>query len=299
MTSRDRYPRVSNTFYEGTPSLLREQIKWCFLHRVGPGSLPIQDEGTIAGAGMPSKSPHSESVAIISPHAGFVYSGPIAAHGYLRLSAEQRPDVAVIIGPNHTGYGAGVSVWGGGGWLTPLGRLEVDGGIAKEISALGAAELDEDAHVDEHSVEVQLPFLQFIYGNGIRIVPVCMMLQDYASSRELGIAIAGALKGRRAVVIASTDFSHYVPYKEAYRKDSIAGEAILRMDPRAVESAVVREGISMCGPGPVMAALAAALSMGAESCERLCYATSGDTSGDRGSVVGYGSFVMRRPPMPQ
>ncbi len=286
MTSRDRRPRVSSTFYEGTPSLLSEQLKWCFLHKVGPGSL--------AGA----KSGRRESLAIVSPHAGFVYSGPIAAHGYLRLSMEPQPDVAVIIGPNHTGYGAGISVWGGGGWLTPLGRMEVDDDVAKEIAASGSAELDEDAHADEHSVEVQLPFLQFIFGNGIKIVPICMMLQDYQSSRDLGIAIAGAIKGRSAVIIASTDFSHYVPYREAYRKDSVVGEAILRMDPQAIEGAVRREGISMCGPGPVMAAMTAALLMGAKSCERLCYATSGDTSGDRGSVVGYGSFMMRGSPPP-
>ncbi len=264
------------------------------MHKVGPGSLPVQPSGT--GPRGNSAPIRREYVAAISPHAGLVYSGPIAAHGYLRLSSEPQPDIAVIIGPNHTGYGAGVSVWGGGGWITPLGRLDVDGGVANDIAASGAAEIDEDAHLGEHSVEVQLPFLQFIYGNGIKIVPICMMLQDYDTSNDLGIAVADALKGRDAVVIASTDFSHYVPYAEAYRKDSVVSEAILRMDPRGVERAVVGGGISMCGPGPVMAAMTAAISMGAGSCERLCYATSGDTSGDKSSVVGYGSFVMRRPP---
>ncbi len=282
MNSRDRRPRVSNAFYEGTPSRLSEELRWCFLHKVGPHSLPSAERSSL-----------KRSLAIVSPHAGYAYSGPVAAHGYLALAQEQPPDVAVILGPNHTGNGAGISIWGEGGWLTPMGRLAIDEHVAKTIAASGSAELDEDAHEYEHSVEVQLPFLQFVFGNNLKIVPICMMLQDYESSRELGLSIAEALKGHRAIIIASTDFSHYVPYKEAYRKDSIVGSAITAMDAKAVEVAVRREAISMCGPGPVMATITAALSMGAGSCEKLCYATSGDTSGDKDKVVGYGSFIMR------
>lgn len=273
---------MSNAFYEGTPSRLSDQLRWCFLHKVGPRSLPGDD-----------RSGNKRSLAIVSPHAGYVYSGPVAAHGYLALSKEPPPDVAVILGPNHTGNGAGISIWGEGGWLTPLGRLEVDERVSRAIASSGSAELDEDAHEGEHSIEVQLPFLQYAIGSNMKIVPVCMMLQDFESSRELGLSIAEALKGMSAVIIASTDFSHYVPYRDAYRKDAMVGSAITGLDARAIEETVRREGVSMCGPGPVMAAMTAAIAMGAKSCEKLCYATSGDTSGDKEHVVGYGSFIIR------
>jgi AmmeMemoRadiSam system protein B len=283
MTLRDRLPQVSNAFYEGRVSSLKEQIEWCFMHRVGPGALP----------GKPASGTRTIQ-AIVSPHAGYIYSGPVAAHGFLELSKEPQPEIIVLIGPNHTGNGAGVSAWGGGDWETPFGKIPVERSISKSLSCGGAAEVDEEAHLYEHSIEVQLPFLQHIYEGGFKIAPVCMMLQDPGTSVELGVCIAEALKGKSSLIVASTDFSHYVTYETAYRMDGMVAEAILKMDAPAVGKIVREKRISMCGPGPVMAAIAASLELGAKSCRKLCYATSGDTSGDKAEVVGYGSFCISR-----
>ncbi|MDD1764477.1 MAG: AmmeMemoRadiSam system protein B [Candidatus Methanomethyliaceae archaeon] len=278
---RDRPPSVAGTFYEASLSSIKDQLKWCFLHKVGPGTLP---EKAVSG--------NRRTLAIISPHAGYLYSGPVAAHGYYQLSKEPPPDVVVLLGPNHTGAGAGVSIWAGEDWITPLGKVAVNNELAKSISKTGAAELDEEAHLYEHSIEVQLPFLQYIYEKSFKIVPICMMLQDYGTSLELGRSLAKVLGDRSALLIASTDFSHYEPYSVAYKKDAKVAEAILAMDARGVGETVIKEGVSMCGPGPVMSTIVAAQELGAKSCKRLCYATSGDTSGSRGEVVGYGSFIM-------
>jgi AmmeMemoRadiSam system protein B len=278
---RDRPPSVAGSFYEASPSSIKDQLKWCFLHKVGPGILP---EKVVSG--------NRNIIAAISPHAGYVYSGPVAAHGYYQLSKEPPPEIIVLLGPNHTGMGAGVSVWAGQDWITPLGKVEVNNELAKSISKTGAAELDEEAHLYEHSIEVQLPFLQYIYEKNFKILPICMMLQDYGTSLELGRSLAEVLKDRSALLIASTDFSHYEPYSVAYKKDAKVAEAILAMNARSVGETVMKERISMCGPGPVMTTIIAAQELGAKSCKRLCYATSGDTSGSQAEVVGYGSFIM-------
>jgi AmmeMemoRadiSam system protein B len=282
MILRDRSPSVAGTFYESTPSTIKERLNWCFLHKVGPGKLPekpISSSRTI--------------LAAISPHAGYVYSGPVAAHGYYQLSTEPQPEIVVIIGPNHTGLGAGVSAWDGGDWSTPLGKVPVDHELAKAVSQSGIAELDSEAHLHEHSIEVQLPFLQYVYTEGFKILPICMMLQDYVTAKELGGALAKALKGRSSLIIASTDFSHYEPYAVAYRKDAKVSDAIIAMDSFMVGKIAEKEDVSMCGPGPVMTAITASKELGAATCTKLCYATSGDTSGPKNEVVGYGSFIMR------
>ncbi len=278
---RDRHPSVSGSFYEADPAALESQMRWCFLHKVGPGKLPPK-----------SATAERKVCALISPHAGYIYSGPVAAHGFFEVSKERPPETVVLIGPNHTGIGAAVSVWDGGDWLTPLGRVRVDQEVSRAIAKSGAAEPDSGAHEYEHSVEVQIPFLQYVFGSAFRIVPICMMLQDFETSRELGEAIAAALKGRSTLLIASTDFSHYVPYKLAYDLDALVIEAILKMEPKNVEDVVRSKEITMCGPGPVMAVMTASLSLGADRCRKLCYATSGDTSGPKGDVVGYGSFSI-------
>lgn len=282
---KDRRPSVAGSFYESSGEAIKDQMIWCFLHRIGPGSLP-------AGA----ESQERRIVALISPHAGYIYSGPVAAHGYYQLSKEPVPEIVVIIGPNHTGMGAGVSVWGEGAWLTPLGRILVDATLAEDLANKGIVEIDQEAHLYEHSIEVQLPFLQFIYQKQreFKILPICMMLQDYMTSLELGTALGDSLRGKSSLIIASTDFSHYVPYSEAYRKDSLVGECIIKMDPKALSETVIRENVSMCGPGPVMTAIIAAKKLGASTCKKLCYATSGDTYGPKDEVVGYGSYVMVR-----
>jgi hypothetical protein len=282
-TLRNRTPSVAGTFYESEPDSLRERLEWCFLHRIGPGKLPSK----------PTEVSRS-TIGLISPHAGFIYSGPVAAHGYYRISTEPGPRLVVIIGPNHTGVGAGVSIWEGGDWVTPLGKIAVDKDAAKSLAGAGAGELDSEAHLFEHSIEVQLPFLQFSLMEGFRILPICMMLQDIETSSDLGNTLARLMANENTLLIASTDFSHYESYDIAYRKDAKVAEEILKMNPAGVQAVMESEGVSMCGPGPVMAVMTAARAIGATSSEKLCYATSGDTSGTRGEVVGYGSFVMKR-----
>ena len=283
MTLRDRSPTVAGAFYESTPSAIRERLDWCFLHKLGPGKLPETS---------PSKG--KSILSIISPHAGYIYSGPIAAHGYYQLSREPVPNVVVILGPNHTGIGAGVSIWDGGDWSTPLGSVQVDGELARALCEMGVAESDSQAHLYEHSIEVQLPFLQYAYKKSFKILPICMMIQDYETSSELGNALSKLLAERSSVLVASTDFSHYEPYATAYAKDARVSEPIEKLEAKHVEEIVMRDGISMCGPGPVMTVITASLGLGAKNCKKLCYATSGDTSGTKTEVVGYGSFMITR-----
>jgi len=287
MILRDRTPSFSGSFYESTPSSLKERLKWCFLDKTGPGRMPEKPSFSIGKK--------REIVSIVSPHAGYVYSGPVAAHGYYQLSTEPVPDVIVVIGPNHTGMGAGVSVWGEGSWGTPLGHIPVDSEAAKALFEAGIAEKDEEAHLSEHSIEVQLPFLQYIYeGENFKILPICMMLQDHETASELGKALAQILSGRSSLIVASSDLTHYQPYNVAYEKDEKISRAIVAMDSKQLYATVVKGNLSMCGPGPVMTAIEAAKGLGASCCEKLCYATSGDTSGSKTQVVGYGSFIMKK-----
>ena len=177
----------------------------------------------------------------------------------------------------------------------PLGDMEVDSELARAIQASSQLiDVDESAHRYEHSVEVQLPFLQYIYGPRLRFVPICMMLQDLTSSRDVGEAIAKASKGRNVLIIASTDMTHYEPQRIAERNDQLVVDAILRLDEAALQRAVETHSISMCGYGPVSAAIVASKALGASRGERLAYHTSGDITGDHTQVVGYCSAALTR-----
>jgi len=186
-----RKPVAAGRFYEGDAGKLKEQIRECFLDERGSGKLPNvkRGRGKIKGC--------------IVPHAGYVFSGPVAAHAYAEVAEEGLPDRFVIIGPNHTGYGAGVAVISNGKWGTPLGNARIDSDTADRIKG-GIVEEDEMAHLYEHSIEVQLPFLQFLNPD-FSFVPVCMGLQDYDTAIELGNKLADVTD---ALLIASTDFSH-------------------------------------------------------------------------------------------
>jgi len=224
-----------------------------------------------------------------------MYSGPVAAHAYYRLASDGRPDVVVILGPNHQGVGSIIATVEGGVWRTPLGDVEVDGEIAKKIVEYsGLVDFDEAAHAYEHSIEVQLPFLQYLYGSGFRIVPISMLMQDRESSVEVGEAVAKAVSGLNAVVIASTDLTHYEPQSSANRKDRAVIDAVLRMDVDALYRTIESLNVSMCGYGPTAAAITAARALGAGEAELLCYKTSGDITGDMSAVVGYAAIAIQR-----
>lgn len=233
-------------------------------------------------------------MGMVSPHAGYTYSGPVAAHGFFHLASESRPKIAVILGPNHSGRGAPVALSAESEWQTPLGSLETDAEIGGQIiSTSGVAQWDDSAHRFEHSVEVQLPFLQYVYGEEkVRTVLIIMLRQDLATCQALGQAIASALKGKEAIIIASSDFSHYEPQPSASQKDRLALEAILNLDSDSLIPLVRRHNISMCGSGPVTAMLAASKLLGASKATLLKYATSGDITGDYSQVVGYASVKV-------
>lgn len=270
-----RYPAVAGQFYSDNPEKLREEIERCYRSPIGPGELPELKKGarSIVGA--------------VSPHAGFVYSGPVAAHVFLALAKDGFPETFIVIGPNHTGMGSMVSV-STEDFSMPTGIVPVDKDLAKRLCQ-GIISEDVAAHRFEHSLEVQLPFIQQISPN-VKIVPVCMGMQDFDTANEVGEILGKETQGKDVVIIASTDFSHYVPQDVAMKKDRMAIDKILSLDPKGLFEVVTKKKISMCGYGPVMAMLVA--SQGKKS-ELLKYSTSGEVSPMR-EVVGYAGMIVTR-----
>jgi AmmeMemoRadiSam system protein B len=224
-----------------------------------------------------------------------MYSGPVAAHSYFSMAVDGKPDVVVILGPNHTGQGSGLAVMKEGVWRTPLGDAQIDKETADQIlRGSGIIDVDELAHVYEHSIEVQLPFLQYLYGSAFRFVPISFLMQDFESSHEVGQAVAEALRGKNAVVIASTDMTHYEPQEKAEKKDGKALSALEKLDEREFFSTVEGYNITACGYGPVVALVTAVKLLGARKGQILCYKTSGDVIGDYSAVVGYASVAFTK-----
>ncbi|MEM3409477.1 MAG: AmmeMemoRadiSam system protein B [Nitrososphaerota archaeon] len=280
-----RTPAVAGTFYPSSSTVLKKQIEECFLHSLGPGRLSSKTA---------DKEKHP--LALISPHAGYVYSGPIAAHGYLELDGRAKPDTVIVIGPNHYGFGTSVSIYPEGTWVTPLGEVKVNSEIGKKLAEISEVfSLDELSHLREHSIEVQIPFLQYVLGS-FSLVPICMLDQSIEAALEVGKAIAELLSQKSGILlIASTDFSHYEPHEVAVRKDSIALDKIMKLEVETLYRVLREKDISMCGYGPVAAVLEAARRIQARGAELLRYATSGDVTGDKSSVVGYASLKIEYP----
>ena len=276
-----RLPCQAGSFYASSEKALRKQIEECFRHTFGSRALPnVREQGP------------RRVIALVSPHAGYMYSGPVAARGYAYVADDGRPDTIVIICPNHTGYGTGVSIMLDGVWRTPLGDISINAELAKDIQRFSEfIDVDAGAHLYEHSIEVQLPFLQYVY-NSFQFVPICMRMQDVEVSQDVGAAIARASAGKNVLIIASTDLSHYESQRIVVKKDRLALDAISRLDEEKLQSVVEAHGISMCGYGPVSAAIVASKTLGAEKAVLLQYKTSGDMTGDKRQVVGYASAVM-------
>lgn len=273
-----RAPAVAGYFYKLNRENLIKQIEACFKHSLGPGSI---EEMKVLSA--------------ISPHAGYEYSGPVAAWTYSRL----RKSNFVIIGPNHTGLGPFVSVWPKGSWATPLGKVKVDENFVKYLISSGVFEPDVVAHQHEHSVEVQIPFLQYRFGNDFKIVPVVMM-NDYPSKEFLKFCKSLAKIIHEAVeqtdedwvVLASSDFTHYEPQHLAEAKDISYIDSLKKLDTMEFFQKLEQNKGSVCGFGPIAVAVEYAKLVGAKKGELLKYATSGDVTGDYSSVVGYASMVF-------
>ncbi|MGC9108927.1 MAG: AmmeMemoRadiSam system protein B [Caldimicrobium sp.] len=236
-----------------------------------------------------------EALGIVVPHAGYMYSGEVAGKVYGKILP---PEVAIIMGPNHTGLGERVSLFDGESFLTPLGEAQIE----KRLSELLLAETklvkkDKWAHLREHSLEVQLPFLQFLTPH-IKILPLCLWDLDLQEIKELGRALAKAIKiykeetGKKVLIVASSDFSHYEPQKVAQKKDSLAIKEILSLSEENLLRVVFSEKISMCGVIPVSVTLFACKELGAKNTLLVDYKTSGDVTGDYTAVVGYGGIII-------
>ncbi|MCL0052941.1 AmmeMemoRadiSam system protein B [Dehalococcoidales bacterium] len=232
-----------------------------------------------------------EVIGLISPHAGYVYSGAVAGAVISKIKFK---DTFIILGPNHTGRGKPLSIITQGVWKTPLGEVEIDSELGKQILAT-SSHLAEDqvAHQYEHSIEVQLPFLQY-FKPDIRIVPIMLAYATGAIYKEMGKELARAIKqlNKEVVIIASTDMTHYEPQEVAQRKDNKAIEAILNLDEDELLKRVDELNISMCGYAPTVSLISAAKELGATRAELVRYQTSGDTTGDYSSVVGYAGIII-------
>lgn len=237
--------------------------------------------------GKPVKK--SKALGIIAPHAGYMYSGKVAAQVY---AAVEIPKTVIILGPNHTGLGARVSVYPEGTWGTPLGDAVINAELAEKILKKCAfAERDTAAHEKEHSIEVHLPFLQY-HKKSFDFVPIVLGEPDLKILRELGSVLAQSVKGKDILLIASTDLTHYEEAGAARAKDALVLSAIENLDPEKLYSEISDHDISMCGWMPVYTLLHACKELGAKQGRIIKYMNSGDTSGDYSEVVGYGGAVI-------
>lgn len=234
-----------------------------------------------------------DAIGCILPHAGYTYSGRVAA---TTLSKINIPERVILLGPNHTGAGSPYSIMVDGTWKTPLGEVRIDNKLARLIlRESNYLEDDSLAHIDEHSLEVELPMLQY-FKDGFEIVPIAFMSEQLNALRETGVTIANAVKGSdyngKALLLASSDMTHYESEKEAVFKDKKAIEAILALDEERLMQEIDSFGISMCGFAPIAVMLSAAKALGAAKGDLAMYQTSGDITGDKTSVVGYAGIIV-------
>lgn len=265
-----RSPAVAGQFYHGTSSKLQQQVE------------NYIDRG----------ARRENVIAVVSPHAGLIYSGSVAGAVYSSINF---PETFILIGPNHTGLGAQISLMASGEWEIPTGVFPIDEKISHKISMyVPIVTKDAKAHMFEHSLEVQLPFIAS-FSKEAKIVPIIMLSATVEECRIIGEGIARAVKdiGSSVVIVASSDMSHYVPDDVARKKDSKAIDRILSLDPEGLYEIVGKERISMCGYIPVTTMLYAAEALGAQSARLIKYATSAEVSGDYEHVVGYAGIVLR------
>ena len=265
-----RSPAVAGQFYQGTASKLTQQVKQY----------------------INSNAVKEHAIGILSPHAGLIYSGSVAGEVY---SAIEFPKTFVLIGPNHTGIGAKVSMMASGEWEIPTGIFSIDEKLSRRIAAnTPLISEDAQAHTFEHSLEVQLPFIAY-FSTEPKIVPITVMSASLEECRLLGEGIAKSIKevNYSVVIVASSDMSHYVPEDVARQKDKKAIEMIKSINPEGLYTVVSRERISMCGYLPATVMLFAAKALGAIEARLVKYSTSGEVSGDYDQVVGYAGMIVK------
>jgi AmmeMemoRadiSam system protein B len=267
-----RPPAVAGTFYEGTPERLAAQVAACF-------------------AEEPEHEEKERFIGAVVPHAGLMYSGHVAAAFY---SMAELPKRFIILCPNHTGFGHFAAINREGDWTTPLGSVAVDTPLADALMQRSQLLAEDDrAHAREHSLEVQLPFLQQLLGD-FTFVPICLGANRYDYCEEIGHAIASvvAAAGEPVGILASSDLNHYEDQKTTLRKDQLAIDAVLKLDPRELWRVVEEADISMCGFIPTTTMLIAANQLGAKHARLIRHATSSDINGDYSHVVGYAAIVI-------
>ena len=278
-----RKAAVAGAFYPARRDFLIADIEACYTDSRGPGKVPqVIEDG-------PRKI-----IGLVCPHAGYQYSGPTAAKAMSLLAADGRPDAIVIIGPNH-GRGHYVSaIQTQGHWETPLGMSPIASDIAQKIYQ-NALWLEDGAKnfSEEHSLEVELPFIQHLFGLEMPIVPVMMLDQGLMAAQQLGQALANALVSLNVVIIASTDMTHFEPAEVAAKQDSVLIERMEALDAEGLIRERDRRNITMCGYGPVAAMITAAKAMGATQGQRIDYTNSGAVS-SRGEVVAYLALAVLR-----
>jgi AmmeMemoRadiSam system protein B len=265
----ERDPAVAGRFYGADGAALAREVA-----------------GYLAAAGAAgSRAP---ALGLVAPHAGYVYSGAIAGAAYGRVAL---PAKVIVLCPNHTGLGAEVALWPGGGWRTPLGRVPVDAALTAALAASPRVEEDPEAHRREHALEVQLPFLQ-VARPDVAIAALCLGHLRLGDCEALGRDVAAAATAAGALVVASSDMSHYVPAAVARAQDGRALERLLALDAAGLYEVVHRERISMCGIVPATVMLVAARLRGATRAELVRYGHSGEVTGDDDAVVGYAAAIV-------
>lgn len=265
-----RRPAVAGQFYHSTASKLKSQVEQYIV----------------------KNSSKEKAIGIISPHAGLMYSGYVAGAVY---SSILFPETFIIIGPNHTGLGANISIMTSGEWEVPTGTFSVDERLGREIiKEAPALSEDAQAHAFEHSIEVQLPFISY-FSDTVKIIPIAVMSASLEECRAIGEGIARAVKtaGSDVLIVASSDMSHYVSDSVAKKLDGLAIGEVLKLDPEGLYNTVTAKRISMCGFMPATIMLYAAKALGAAEARLVKYATSGDVSGDYEHVVGYAGVIVK------
>ena len=254
-----------------------------------PGILSSDIDGFLKN--VPAEFSDGEVVALISPHAGYVYSGQIAAYSY-KLVEGKTFDAVVVIGPSHRTRFQGASIYNKGGYETPLGIVPVDAELANEIIAQSQMiSFDPTAHMQEHSIEIQLPFLQVVLGE-FSFVPIVMGDQNSQTCKELANAIFRSVADKRVLIIGSSDLSHFHSYERAVKLDSVVLDHIRKMDPEELLKDLQRGTCEACGGGPIAVVMMVAERLGADRAKLLKYANSGDVTGDKSGVVGYASAAF-------
>lgn len=280
MTERSaRPPAVAGQFYAGDGAELAKQLEACFTDPRGPGGLPTRH-----------RSATRTLRAAVVPHAGYIYSGPIAAQAYSIVAAQRPPETVLVLGVDHAGLGEGACL-SDRDWRTPLGPTAVDHELVRRLHRPPIA-IDEAAQAQEHSIEVQLPFLEYVLPRP-RFVALQVRFAPFSELARVAEAVRAAVADRDVLLLASTDFSHYVPVRTAERLDRMAIDAILARDPRRLYDTVVSNDISMCGIAPTTVLLAA---LGGEplSARLLRWGHSGEASPMR-DVVGYAAIAIEAP----